>query len=415
MKFSKPSSIVSLCIAVLLITAFVVYRNKMEKTPERNVRYHWSDVLTDEHLHPCYLHSATFIQVDGVSIGLGELGLLPEMPEDLNGSKDFLDESVYQETIPQKLSIRWFDIANRTWYEGAFELPVHQIDSVFRSAESKPEWKYAYLGDSVNVFGLRFHLQLLKDGVVKLWMKGKHLKYFVGSYKGKKYNQDYTLIAAGETEAHFADSLRAMLPMHERDELDYQLPWISRADTTSIHEGVFEFIALDGNYDDELLLLKKAKDTLGLINHFQGIVLNRGDRIRLRWKTADYIPAGDPESVSKEDFVVSYELIKAGRLSRLLKRGFPTLRPYYIAEGMSETGKLYIEDEMKAYLACSEDPKVRAAIDKRQGPMMYTVEPSFVDKRKVFLIDLALDQAKPVYLKKLYFDIERPYRLFEMD
>ncbi|EDM36699.1 hypothetical protein PBAL39_25565 [Pedobacter sp. BAL39] len=415
MKFSNTSLIVFLTIAVLLITALVVYRNKIEKTPEGSVRYHWSDVLTDEHLHPCYLHSATFVQPDGVSIGLGEVGLLPEMPGDSVGGEDFLDEPVYQEAIPQKLSIKWFDIAARTWYEGEFKLPVHQIDSVFRSAGSKPEWKYTYLSDSINVFGLRLHLQLLKDGVVKLWMKGKHLKYLVGSYKGKKYNQDYTLIAAGEAEAHFADSLLAMLPVRERDELDYQLPWIPRADTTSIHEGVFEFIAIDGNYDDELLLLKKAKDTLGLINHFQGVVLNRGDRIRLRWKTADYIPAGDPESVSKEDFVVSYELIKAGRLSRLLKRGFPTLRPYYVAEGMSETGKLYIEDEMKAYLACSEDPKVRAAVDKRQGPMMYTIEPSFVGKRKVFLIGLALDQAKPVYLKKLYFDIERPYRLFETD
>jgi hypothetical protein len=189
----------------------------------------------------------------------------------------------------------------------------------------------------------------------------------------------------------------------------------SKADTI-FHTDVLEFIDLDANGDNELLIAHRAKDTIQYICEqvYQG-KFNRGDVISIKWRTGTYINPGDPETTIQSDFVVSYKLLKPGQLSLAKQKRFPRLAPYYYSNSVSDYAKSRIEEEVRYFLATTNQPELKKLMDRPTKEIAFTVKERTIDGRALQEIWFTTSANKPQPIYNVFYDHQNPYQLFEGD
>lgn len=184
--------------------------------------------------------------------------------------------------------------------------------------------------------------------------------------------------------------------------------------TGALKTSTAEYIDLDANGDNELLIVKNNQDTTYyIVQTQQSPSLTRGDRIRIEWKNGTYRPAGDPEFPVKATFALSYQLVKPGMLSVAKKKGIPKVNAYYYDNETSETAKDQIDKEIRYYLVSTTQPEIRAEVDGKKVNLLYTVERKMINDQEVYDIMINIDGAKPQPLHRVYYRFDRPYQLQE--
>ncbi|TDQ11405.1 hypothetical protein [Pedobacter metabolipauper] len=186
--------------------------------------------------------------------------------------------------------------------------------------------------------------------------------------------------------------------------------------TDTIHTDVLEFIDVDGNGDNELLIAHRANDTTDYICQtiYEG-KFNRGDLISLKWRTGPYVNPGDPETTIQENFVVEYKLVKAGKLSIAKQKGMPRLSPYYYDENISDYGKDRINNEVSYYLINTNNPDLRKVVDRPAREIPFTVEKRTVNGMELYEIWFTTAANKPQPIHNVFYHFNYPYQLFEGD
>lgn len=71
-----------------------------------------------------------------------------------------------------------------------------------------------------------------------------------------------------------------------------------------------EFIKFDDNGDDFYFVVRKNKDTIGLIYNQDNPQITNGSTVEIQWKIDSLRPAGDPEYLDFTEYLVSWKVIK---------------------------------------------------------------------------------------------------------
>lgn len=87
-----------------------------------------------------------------------------------------------------------------------------------------------------------------------------------------------------------------------------------------------EFIKFDDNGDDWYFVVRKNKDTIGLIYNKDNPQITRGSTLEIKWKMDSLRPAGDPEYLDFTEYLISWKKIKSKSserdFSKLKKQSF---------------------------------------------------------------------------------------------
>lgn len=174
-----------------------------------------------------------------------------------------------------------------------------------------------------------------------------------------------------------------------------------------------EYIDLDANGDDELLIVAHNSDTSQyLVRTPQHMPkLTKGDDIKIKWKRGKYRPAGDPETEVDVQFVLAYEVVKQGKLALAKKNGMCRVSYFYDPE-MSGYGKEQIDREIRYYLVNTDQPAIRKAVAEKSDLLcMVRKNP---DHEEVYDIVINFDEDKPQPIQKLQYSFEKQYQLVEV-
>ncbi|NLR82766.1 hypothetical protein [Chitinophaga eiseniae] len=173
------------------------------------------------------------------------------------------------------------------------------------------------------------------------------------------------------------------------------------------------FINYNENGDDGLFVCARNRDTAFLIfNTNNPPELNNGDQVLVQWNMDVYEPAGDPENPLPREFVVDYRLLHPGKVT-LLKSKKPALEAIYRQKDLSDTGKQEIDAAVWYYVANTTDTSIRRMIDTDPQLLQYTVEEETEDSRLSGVFPITFTDGTQQVLKRVFFDVERPYSLFE--
>jgi hypothetical protein len=179
-----------------------------------------------------------------------------------------------------------------------------------------------------------------------------------------------------------------------------------------VYTDTLAYVAYNDNGDDELFICVKDKDTVALIfNNGKGPALNNGDRILLQWDMDIYTPAGDPEFPYPKEYVVDYRIIQPGKVT-LLKKSHALLEGHYDDKEVSDNGQAEIDAAVWYYVANTTDTAIRNLVDIERKALQYTIEKKEENSDPSVRNIVFKTAAQPV-LKRVFFNVERPYSLYE--
>jgi len=179
-----------------------------------------------------------------------------------------------------------------------------------------------------------------------------------------------------------------------------------------VYADTLTFIKYNDDGDDALFVCVKGKDTMALIfNIADAPALNNGDLVALQWKMDMYTPAGDPEFPYPSEYVVDYRLLQPGKVTQL-KKNYALLKCSYTDKDLSDWGKAAIEEAVWYYIANTTDTAIRKTIDVERAGLLYRIEQNNSEGNSSVNNIIFATANQPV-LKRMLFDVEKPYSLSE--
>lgn len=179
-----------------------------------------------------------------------------------------------------------------------------------------------------------------------------------------------------------------------------------------VYTDTLSYMGYNDNGDDALFICVKGKDTVSLIIYdVKGPALNNGDRIVLQWNMKVFAPAGDPEFPYPTEYVVDYRLIQPGKVT-LLKKSYALLEGHYDDKEISPEGQTEIDAAVWYYVANTPDTAIRNVVDVERKGLQYVIE-KYDGKGDPAISNIIFKTATQPVLKRVFFNAERPYSLFE--
>lgn len=387
----------SLALVLLLLLIKQTTASKVQ------TRWHWGTAVSDKYLAPVFVHHASFILHDGKSVAADDLESPPEHP--VSGKWSIGNGSIYSnfESLPEKIEADWLSLTERIWYKGTFDLPKAKLERIFRQGKS--------------IRNLQFIIGLSKGGKVVFWIRGRNYREEIAVFTATPYQPDWqaTPYASNESEAIFMETLYQRVPSVERRALEFKMRTAKKPKALkTIYSEVLEFVALEQNGDNDLLIARNPTDTITFICNFnKPVQLERGDRIRLQWKWDYVVDAGTAAAPELREFALDFKLLDHGQLSAMIQKGFSRLRASNSLAVISDYRKYIIEYNLKYYLANSTNLKIRGIVDEGTDLLYYSVSEKIINGQNAYELSLTPDQSAPQYIKKMYFLPEHPFNLLE--
>lgn len=401
-SFKKMNWVYLLSGTAVVLLVLLIKQTTASKVRER---WHWGTAVSDKYLSPVFVNQAVFILPDGGSVVADDLQSPPGYP--VSGKWAAGNGSINSnfDELPERLQADWLSLAERTWYKGTFEFPKDKIDRIFRKAKDNED--------------LQFVIGLGREGKVLLWIRGKNFRQEIASFTASRYQPDWekNFPETGETETEFVDKVYQRISAVERKELEFVVPKVAKPkNTKAIYSDELEFVALEQNGDNDLLIARKSKDTMAFVCNFNTpIQLERGDKIRLHWKWDHFIATDESQPQEARQFALDFKLLKKGPLSILIQKGFYRLKSAGSPAALSDYGKQIIEYNLKYYLANATDQKIRRVVDQEKSLLYYHTIEKVINGQNTYELSLVADQTDPGSIKKIYFLPERPFGLLEYD
>ncbi len=169
-----------------------------------------------------------------------------------------------------------------------------------------------------------------------------------------------------------------------------------------VYSGIYEFISLQNLENKQILVVRKLSDTIALLNplsakeHFL-----QGDLIRLKWQ-------------SDKHQALSTKLYRKGKLSELVRKGFPPIKMQYNTVRIKPEGRHLLLNTAKYYLANTADANIRHAIDKNSDPVSAVISDKLINGIYAYQVMFSIRHGQDLFVKTVYYHPRSIYNLIEL-